>query len=212
MKFLDQAKIYIRSGDGGDGCVAFRRERYVAFGGPDGGNGGRGGDVIVECVSDLNTLIDFRYRQHFKGKRGNHGMGKNRNGRNGESVVVKVPVGTQILEEDRETLFADLTEPGQQTVLARGGAGGHGNTHYKSSTNQAPHRAQPGASGEDMWLWLRLKLIADEMARTPFRTCTITSFTRYSSNPFAYLISATPIDFRLLRLVELAFEALMICV
>lgn len=161
MKFLDQAKIYIRSGDGGDGCVAFRREKYVEFGGPDGGNGGRGGDIIVECVDNLNTLIDFRYRQHYKGKRGNHGMGKNRNGRKGESIVLKVPVGTQILEEDQEALFADLTEAGQRLVLAQGGAGGHGNTHYKSSTNQAPQRAEPGGAGEEMWLWLRLKLIAD---------------------------------------------------
>jgi GTP-binding protein len=161
MKFLDEAKVNIRSGAGGAGCIAFRREKYVEFGGPDGGDGGRGGDVIAECVDGLNTLIDFRYRQHFKASRGGHGMGKNRTGAGGKDAVLRVPVGTQIFEEDRETLIADLTEVGQKIVLARGGNGGFGNAHFKSSTNQAPRRANPGAPGEEFWVWLRLKLIAD---------------------------------------------------
>ncbi len=161
MKFLDQAKVYIRSGDGGAGCVSFRREKYVEFGGPDGGDGGRGGDVWVEAVDDLNTLIDYRYQQHFKAGKGMHGMGANRTGRKGRDVVLKVPVGTQILDEDRETLIADLTEPGQRVLLARGGNGGFGNAHFKSSTNRAPRHANPGAPGEERWIWLRLKLIAD---------------------------------------------------
>ncbi len=161
MKFLDQQKIYIKSGDGGNGCVGFRREKYVEFGGPDGGDGGRGGDVIAECVNNLNTLIDFRYQQHYKAARGGHGMGANRTGKGGEDTVLKVPVGTQILDEDGETLLADLTEEGQRVVLARGGDGGFGNAHYKSSTNQAPRRADDGWPGEEYWLWLRLKLIAD---------------------------------------------------
>ncbi|MAF48811.1 MAG: GTPase ObgE [Rhodospirillales bacterium] len=161
MKFLDQQKIFVKSGDGGNGCVAFRREKYVEFGGPDGGDGGRGGDVIVECVANLNTLIDFRYQQHFKGERGHHGMGKMRSGKAGQGVTLKLPVGTQIFDEDREHLIADLTEEGATIVLARGGDGGFGNAHYKSSTNQAPRRASPGFDGEEKWLWLRLKLIAD---------------------------------------------------
>lgn len=161
MKFLDQAKVYVRSGNGGAGSVSFRREKYVEFGGPDGGDGGRGGDVVVECVEGLNTLIDYRFRQHFKATTGGHGMGRNRTGATGAGVVLKVPVGTQILAEDNETLIADLTEPGQTHVLARGGNGGFGNAHFKSSTNQAPRRANPGQPGDEMWVWLRLKLIAD---------------------------------------------------
>ncbi len=161
MKFLDQAKIYIRSGDGGDGCVSFRREKFIEFGGPDGGDGGRGGDVIVEAAEGLNTLIDYRYSQHFKGKRGVHGMGSDRTGAGGKPVILKVPTGTQILSEDQESIVADLVTPGQRVVLARGGDGGRGNARFKSSTNQAPRRADPGYPGEEHWLWLRLKLIAD---------------------------------------------------
>ncbi|MFY9625703.1 MAG: GTPase ObgE [Rhodoplanes sp.] len=161
MKFLDQAKIYIRSGNGGAGCVSFRREKFIEFGGPDGGDGGRGGDVIAECVDGLNTLIDYRYQQHFKAKTGGHGMGKNRTGANGADVILKVPVGTQIFDEDNETLLADLTQVGQRVGLARGGNGGFGNAHFKSSTNRAPRHANPGQPGEERTLWLRLKLIAD---------------------------------------------------
>jgi GTP-binding protein len=161
MKFLDQAKIYIRSGDGGAGCVSFRREKFIEFGGPDGGDGGRGGDVVVECVEGLNTLIDYRYQQHFKAKTGGHGMGKNRSGAAGADVVLKVPVGTQIFDEDNETLLADLTTVGERVVLAKGGNGGFGNTHFKSATNRAPRHANPGLPGEERTIWLRLKLIAD---------------------------------------------------
>lgn len=161
MKFLDQQKIYIKSGDGGAGCVGFRREKYVEYGGPDGGDGGRGGDIIVECVANLNTLIDFRYQQHFKAERGQHGQGKNRSGKGGEDCLLTVPVGTQIFDEDGNELIADLTRPGQKITLARGGDGGFGNAHYKSATNQAPRRADNGWPGEERWLWLRLKLIAD---------------------------------------------------
>jgi GTP-binding protein len=161
MKFLDEAKIFIKSGDGGSGCVSFRREKFIEFGGPDGGDGGRGGDVFVEAVEGLNTLIDFRYRQHFKAGRGEHGRGRNMTGAKGRPVVIKVPAGTQVLAEDKEALVADLTEPGQRVLLASGGDGGHGNAHYKSSTNRAPRRADPGWPGEERWVWLRLKLIAD---------------------------------------------------
>src|SRR5215813_10218395 len=161
MKFLDQAKVYIRSGDGGAGCVSFRREKFIEFGGPNGGDGGRGGDVIAECVDGLNTLIDYRYQQHFKAKTGGHGMGKNRSGAAGADVVLKVPKGTQIFDEDNETLLADLTEIGERTILAKGGNGGFGNAHFKSSTNRAPRRANPGLAGEERWIWLRLKLIAE---------------------------------------------------
>jgi GTP-binding protein len=161
MQFLDEAKVHVRSGDGGNGAVSFRREKFVEFGGPDGGGGGRGGDVIVECVANLNTLLDYRYRQHFKAKKGGHGMGQNRSGAKGADVVLQVPPGTQIFEEDGETLIVDLTKPGERIVLARGGNGGFGNTHFKSSTNQAPRHANPGQKGEELAIWLRLKLIAD---------------------------------------------------
>ena len=161
MKFLDQVKINIRSGDGGAGCVSFRREKFIEFGGPDGGDGGRGGDVVAECVDGLNTLIDFRFQQHFKAATGVHGMGKARTGANGAPIVLKVPVGTQILDEDEETLIADFTEVGQRIRLAKGGNGGFGNLYFKTSTNQAPRRANPGQEGEERWIVLRLKLIAD---------------------------------------------------
>jgi GTP-binding protein len=161
MKFLDQAKIYVKAGDGGAGCVSFRREKFIEFGGPNGGDGGRGGDIVVECVQGLNTLIDFRFRQHFKAKTGEHGMGKDRHGANSPAVVLKVPPGTEILDEDGETKIADLTEPGQRFVLCKGGNGGFGNAYFKTATNQAPRHANPGLPGEERWVWLRLKLIAD---------------------------------------------------
>ena len=161
MKFLDEAKVYIRSGDGGNGCVAFRREKFIEHGGPSGGNGGRGGDVVVEAVNGLNTLIDYRYAQHFKAQPGVGGMGKDRHGAGGEDVVLKVPVGTQIFDEDKETMIADLTKIGDRVVLAEGGNGGFGNAHFKSSTNRAPRNANPGQPGDERWIWLRLKLIAD---------------------------------------------------
>jgi GTP-binding protein len=161
MKFLDQAKVHIRSGDGGAGAVSFRREKFIEFGGPDGGDGGRGGDVWAEAVEGLNTLIDYRYQQHFKAKPGMHGMGRNQAGGKSPDVVLKVPVGTQIYEDDNETLIADLTEVGQRVLLAKGGNGGFGNAHFKTSTNQAPRRANPGLEGEEKSIWLRLKLIAD---------------------------------------------------
>jgi GTP-binding protein len=161
MKFLDEAKVYIRSGDGGNGCVAFRREKFIEFGGPSGGNGGRGGDVVVEAVEGLNTLIDYRYQQHFKARPGSAGMGKDRHGAAGSDVVLKVPAGTQVFDDDKETLLADLTRAGQRVVLAVGGNGGFGNAHFKSSTNRAPRHANPGQPGEERWIWLRLKLIAD---------------------------------------------------
>lgn len=161
MKFLDQAKVYVKSGDGGDGCMSFRREKYIQFGGPDGGDGGRGGDVVLECVEGLNTLIDYRYQQHFKAQRGHHGMGKDRTGAKGDDIVLKLPQGTQVLAEDKETVLADMTEVGQRIALLRGGNAGHGNARFKSSTNRAPRRTDPGGPGEEMWLWLRLKLIAD---------------------------------------------------
>ncbi|WP_395666872.1 GTPase ObgE [Methylocella sp.] len=161
MKFLDVAKVHIRSGDGGAGCLSFRREKFIEFGGPDGGDGGRGGDVVARCVNGLNTLIDYRFQQHFKARTGGHGMGKNRAGGRGADAVLNVPLGTQIFEEDGETLVADLTEEGQSVVLARGGNGGFGNAHFKTATNQAPRRVNPGQDGEERTLWLRLKLIAD---------------------------------------------------
>ena len=161
MKFLDQAKIYVASGAGGNGALSFRREKYVEFGGPDGGNGGKGGDVWIECVDNLNTLIDYRYQQHHKATRGTGGMGRNRTGADGEDKIIKVPPGTQVFAEDNETLLGDLVEPGQRLLVARGGNGGFGNAAFKSSTNQAPRRVNPGEPAEEKTLWLRLKLIAD---------------------------------------------------
>ena len=161
MKFLDEAKIYIRSGNGGNGCVSFLRAKFVPDGGPDGGNGGRGGDVIAECVPALNTLIDYRYQQHFKAKKGQNGMGANCTGLSADDLVLQLPVGTQIFDEDRETLIADLTHVGQRVVLAEGGKGGLGNQCFKSSTNQAPRQSTPGGEGVERWLWLRLKLMSE---------------------------------------------------
>jgi GTP-binding protein len=162
MHFLDQAKIYVRSGSGGPGAVSFRREKYIEFGGPDGGDGGKGGDIIFEAVPGLNTLIDFRYTQHFRAKRGTGGSGSNRTGANAADLVIKVPIGTQLLADDEErSLLADLTEEGQRLVLLEGGMGGRGNASYKTSTNRAPRQHQPGIEGEEMWVWLRLKLLAD---------------------------------------------------
>jgi GTP-binding protein len=161
MKFLDEAKVYVRSGDGGKGCVAFRREKFIEFGGPSGGNGGRGGDVVIEAVDGLNTLIDYRYQQHFKAQKGENGMGKDRHGAGGKPIMLKVPVGTQVFDEDRETLIHDFTKLGETFTLAEGGNGGFGNAHFKSSTNRSPRNANPGQTGEERWIWLRLKLIAD---------------------------------------------------
>lgn len=161
MKFLDQAKIYIRSGDGGAGSVSFRREKFVEFGGPDGGDGGRGGDIWMEAAEGLNTLIDYRYQQHFKAGTGGHGMGRNRTGADAPDIVLKVPVGVQVFEEDQETLIADLDHVGARILLARGGNGGFGNAHFKGPVNQAPRHANPGLEGVERWIWLRLKLIAD---------------------------------------------------
>ena len=161
MQFLDQAKVFVRAGDGGNGCVSFRREKFIEFGGPDGGDGGKGGDVVLECVANLNTLLDYRYQQHYKAKKGGHGMGQNRSGAGGADVVLKLPPGTQVFAEDGETLIADLTEPRQRIVLLHGGNGGFGNAKFKSSTNQAPRHANPGQVAEEMYIWLRLKLIAD---------------------------------------------------
>jgi len=161
MKFLDQAKVHIKSGDGGGGCISFRREAFIEFGGPDGGDGGRGGDVIAVCVDGLNTLIDFRYQQHFKAQAGRPGAGRQKTGASGETIVLRLPVGTQVLEDDQETLIADFTEIGQEVVLARGGDGGFGNARYKTSTNRAPRKILPGWLGVEKSIWLRLKLIAD---------------------------------------------------
>lgn len=161
MKFLDQAKIYIKSGDGGAGCVAFRREKYIEFGGPNGGDGGKGGSVYFEAVENLNTLIDFRYQQHFKAPRGQHGMGSEMCGAKGEDVIIKVPVGTEILAEDGQTLIKDMVEPGERFLIAKGGDGGRGNMRFKTSTNQAPRYAEPGWPGQELWVWLKLKIIAD---------------------------------------------------
>jgi GTP-binding protein len=161
MKFLDQAKIFIQSGDGGAGCVSFRREKYIEFGGPNGGDGGKGGSVYIEAVPNLNTLIDFRYHQHFKAHKGHNGMGSDKTGPKGEDIVIKVPVGTEILAEDQETLIVDMVEPGQRFLIAKGGDGGRGNAQFKTSTNQAPRYAEPGWPGQEMWVWLRLKVIAD---------------------------------------------------
>lgn len=161
MKFIDEAKIYVKSGDGGEGCVSFRREKFIPEGGPDGGDGGRGASVIMRAVSGLNTLVDYRFQQHFKGARGGHGMGKQRYGKSAEDMFLEVPVGTQVYDEDRETLLADFTEAGQEIVLAKGGRGGLGNIHFKSSTNQAPRQFVPAEKGEERTLWLKLKLLSD---------------------------------------------------
>jgi len=161
MKFLDQAKIYLKSGDGGAGAVSFRREKFIEHGGPDGGNGGRGGDIVIESVANLNTLIDYRYQQHFKAEGGNHGMGANRSGADGKSLILRVPIGTQILDDANEDVLLDLKRAGERHVLLKGGDGGFGNTHYKSATNRAPRKAGKGWPGEERWVWLHLKLIAD---------------------------------------------------
>ena len=161
MKFLDQAKIYIKAGDGGKGCVAFRREKFIEFGGPNGGDGGNGGSVYFEAVENLNTLIDFRYQQHFKAQKGQQGMGSEMTGYKGEDLIIKVPVGTEIVAEDGETVIKDMVVAGERFLIAKGGKGGLGNTHFKSSTNQAPRYAEPGTPGEELWVWLRLKIIAD---------------------------------------------------
>ena len=161
MKFLDEAKVYVKSGDGGNGCVSFLRLKFIEFGGPNGGDGGRGGDVVVEAVNGLNTLIDYRFQQHIKAERGGNGMGKDRHGANGNDKIMRVPVGTQVYEEDGETLLADLTQVGQRVTIARGGNGGFGNAHFKTSTNRSPRNANPGQPGEELTIRLRLKLIAD---------------------------------------------------
>ncbi len=161
MKFLDEAKIYLKAGDGGDGCLSFRREKFIEFGGPDGGAGGNGGSIYALAVKDVNTLIDYRYQQHFKAKKGGNGSGQNKTGRSAEDIILKLPVGTQILDEDKFTEIADLTEEGQKVLLVQGGKGGLGNSYFKTSTNQAPRKAQKGEIGEERWIWLKLKLIAD---------------------------------------------------
>jgi GTPase len=161
MKFLDETKIFVKSGNGGAGCMSFRREKYIEFGGPDGGDGGRGGHVIMECVAGLNTLVDYRFKQHFKARTGGHGMGQDRTGAFGADLIIKVPVGTQVFDESKDFMIADFTEVDETKIIARGGGGGLGNAHFKSSTNRAPRRTTPGEAGEEIWLWLRLKLLAD---------------------------------------------------
>ena len=162
MQFLDQAKIYLQSGKGGNGCVSFRREKYVEFGGPDGGAGGKGGDIIFEGCSSLNTLIDFRYKQHFKAKKGTDGSGKNCNGAKGQDIIIKVPIGTQVISDtDKESILLDITKDGEKKLFLQGGNGGFGNTHFKNSKEQAPRRSNPGLEGEEIWVWLRLKILAD---------------------------------------------------